>query len=169
LPIKLHLNTNQVLQSASISRHFLDIFSTGLAVGNSHNYYFGRAEADVTTFVTYFCLGMAEAFATVRSRAELASRNSAPEQSVVLRDLGAQQRRALGLFLRIKEVTRNDVAKFFKLPARQAYLLCQRWLRSGFLVIGNPSTKSRTYRLAEQYELLLIDQQHNATGVSRLQ
>ncbi len=75
----------------------------------------------------------------------------------------------MGLFLRMKEVTRNDVARFFKLPARQAYLLCQRWLKSGFLAIGNPSTKSRTYRLAEQYEILLIDQQHHAAGVSRLQ
>jgi Fic family protein len=155
----LHRNGYGLNGIYSLEEYYADNlgdYYSSLAVGNSHNYYFGRAEADVTPFVTYFCLGMAEAFATVRSRAELASRHSASEQSAVLRDLGAQQRRALGLFLRMTEVTRNDVAKFFKLPARQAYLLCRRWLKSEFLVIGNPSTKSRTYRLAKDYETLLV-------------
>lgn len=136
----------------------LDDFYRSLAIGSSHNYDFGRAEADVTPFVTYFCLGMAEAFAAVRSRAEVASRQPAARQVISLRELSVQQRRVLGLFLRMKEVARNDVAKFFKLPGRQAYLLCQRWLKAGFLVIGNPATKTRTYRLAEQYEVLLTEQ-----------
>jgi Fic family protein len=167
----LHRNGYGLNGIYSLEEYYADNLSdyySGLAVGNSHNYYFGRAEADVTSFVTYFCLGMAESFATVRSRAELASRHSTPEQSVVLRDLSAQQRRVLGLFFRMKEVTRNDVAKFFKLPARQAYLLCQRWLKSGFLVIGNPATKSRTYRLAKEYETLLVDSGHEIPGKRRL-
>jgi len=133
----------------------LDRYYAGLAVGDSHNYYFGRAEGDVTPFVTYFCLGMADAFAKVRTRAEEASRLDAADQSPVLRELTPQQRQALGLFLRMKEVTRNDVAAFFKLPPRQAYLLCMRWLKAGFLVIGNSSTKGRSYRLAEVYEGLM--------------
>ena len=127
----------------------------GLAVGDSHNYYLGRAEADVTPFVEYFCLGMADAFAAVRARAESASRVDDLDQSPVLRDLSPQQRQALGLFLRMKEATRNDIATFFKLPPRQAYLLCKRWLQGGFLAVGNPSTKARTYRLARKYEGLV--------------
>jgi len=133
----------------------LDRYYAGLAVGDSHNYYFGRAEGDVPPFVTYFCLGMADAFAKVRTRAEEASRLDAADQSPVLRTLTPQQRQALGLFLRMKEVTRNDVAAFFKLPARQAYLLCTRWLKAGFLVVGNSSTKGRSYRLADEYEGLV--------------
>jgi Fic family protein len=136
--------------AANLSKYY-----EGLAVGDSHNYYFGRVKGDVTPFVTYFCLGMADAFAKVRTRAEEASRQHAPDQSATLRRLSPQQRQALGLFLRMKEVTRNDLAVFFKLPARQAYLLCARWLKAGFLVVGNPSTKSRTYRLAEVYERLV--------------
>jgi Fic family protein len=54
----------------------LDGYYAGLAAGDSHNYYFGRAEADVTPFVSYFCLGMADAFAKVRARAEDASRQN---------------------------------------------------------------------------------------------
>ena len=132
-----------------------DGYYAGLAVGASHNYYFGRAEGDVTPFVAYFCLGMADAFAKVRTRAEEASRLNALDQSPLLRELSPQQRQALGLFLRMKEATRNDVASFFKLPARQAYLLCTRWLRAGFLVVGNASTKGRSYRLADAYEGLV--------------
>lgn len=131
----------------------LEGYYAGLAVGESHNYYAGRAGADVTAFVSYFCLGMADAFATVRARVE--GSDTAPRRSVELRELSAQQRRALGLFLRCKEVTRTEVAAFFKLPPRRAYSLCAKWLRDGFLVVGNPSTKNRTYRLAEAYEGLL--------------
>lgn len=133
----------------------LDGYYAGLATGDSHNYYFGRAEADVTPFVAYFCHGMADAFAKVRTRAETTSRQAGLDHSPQLRQLTPQQRQALGLFLRMKEVTRNDVATFFKLPNRQAYLLCARWLRDAFIVIANPSTKGRSYRLAERYEGLV--------------
>ena len=133
----------------------LDGYYAGLAVGNSHNYYFGRVEGEVTPFIAYFCLGMADAFAKVRMRAEEASQRNDLDQTPVLRELTPQQRQALGLFLRMKEVTRNDMAAFFKLPTRQAYLLCTRWLRDEFIVVENPSTKGRSYRLAEQYEGLV--------------
>lgn len=130
-------------------------YYAALAVGPSHNYYVGRAEADVTPFVSYFCQGMAESFAAVRARAAAASRVAAPDQSAELRTLSPQQRRALGLFLRRREVTRNDVARYFRLSPRPAYLLCVRWLRAGFLIVSNPSTKGRTYRLAPAFEALL--------------
>jgi Fic family protein len=132
----------------------LEQYYSSLSVGKSHNYYLGRAEGDVTPFVTYFCVGMADAFAKVRSRAEHASRQNATDQSSELRTLTPQQRKALGLFTRQKEVTRGQVAKYFNLPDRQAYLLCSRWVKAGFFVIGNTSTKGRTYRLADEYEHL---------------
>jgi hypothetical protein len=131
-------------------------YYSSLAVGDSHNYYFGRVEAAVTPFVADFCIAMADAFAAVRSRAEAASRGTVQDQSQFLRELSPQQRQVLGLFLRRKEVTRNDIATFFRLPSRQAYLLCTRWIRAGFLVVANPSTKSRRYRLAETYEALVM-------------
>lgn len=132
----------------------LDGYYAGLSVGGSHNYYFGRIEADITPFISYFCSGMADAFANVRSRAEEASRRGTSDGAELLRELTPQQRQVLSLFRRMKQVTRNDVAMFFKLPPRQAYLLCSRWLKSGFFGIGNASTKSRTYRLAQQFERL---------------
>ncbi len=135
----------------------------GLSVGASHNYYVGRAEGDVTAFVAYFCMGMADAFAKVRARAEDASRQNAHDRSPILRRLTPQQRRALGLFLRRREVSRNDVAAFFRLPPRQAYLLCARWIEAGFLVVANPSTKARSYRLADEYEPLALSSERPRT------
>ena len=133
----------------------LDGYYAGLSVGPSHNYYFGRAEADVTPFVEYFCVGMADAFAKVRARAEAASRRGEPDQSPVLRTLTPQHRNALGLFRRSRIVTSKDVAAYFKMNPRMARLLCARWAKEGFLAIENASTKGRTYRLADRYESLL--------------
>ena len=127
-----------------------------LAIGPSHNYYRGRAEADVSEFVEYFCVGMADAFNRVRARAEDEVRRGVhPDLGEALLELNPLQRRALGLFRRVPEATRNDVAKFFKFSPRRAYRLCARWLESGFVVIGNPSTKGRTYRLASRFAEML--------------
>ena len=54
----------------------LDDYYASLAVGKSHNYYMGRAEADLTPIVEYFCVCMANAFGKVRGRAENAARQS---------------------------------------------------------------------------------------------
>ncbi len=141
----------------------LDGYYAGLAVGKSHNYYFGRAEGDVTPFVEYFCVGMADAFGKVRERAEEANRRSALDQTPALRALTPQQRQVLGLFLRLRVVTAKDVATYFKSSARSAAILCSKWLKDGFLAIENPSTKGRSYRLAEQYEALVAEQAKEAT------
>jgi Fic family protein len=130
-------------------------YYAGLSAGPSHNYYFGRAEADVTPFVEYFCVGMADAFARVRARAEDAGRSRAADQAPALRDLSPQQRSALGLFRRSRVVTSKDVAAYFRMKPRSASLLCAKLVRDGFLAIENPSTKGRTYRLAERYEALI--------------
>jgi Fic family protein len=129
-----------------------------IAVGPGHNYYQGRAEADVTKFVTYFCTGMADSFAKVRARAEEAGRLGGIDQAPVLRSLSPQQRKALSLFLRTKTVTSKEVAEFFSSSPRAAADLCVRWVDDGFLVVANPSKKARSYQLAERYEALVAAQ-----------
>jgi Fic family protein len=136
----------------------LDGYYAGLAVGESHNYYSGSAQGDVTPFVEYFCVGMAEAFASVRSRAEEANRTRALDRTPILRSLTPQQRQALGLFLRVKVVTTKEFARYFQCSPRAAAYLCRAWVRDGYLAIENPSTKGRSYRLADQYESLVAAQ-----------
>jgi Fic family protein len=133
----------------------LDGYYAGLTVGKSHNYYFGRAEGDVTAFVEYFCMGMAAACAKVRAQAELASRQTQIDQTPALRALAPRQREVLGLFLRSRVVTAKDVAAFFKLSPRSAAALCTKWVKARFLAIENRSKKGRRYRLADRYEALV--------------
>ncbi len=133
----------------------LDGYYSGLALGPSHNYYFGRAEADLTPFMEYFCKAMANAFAKLRLRAEEAHGGSLRDTSRVLRNLTPRQRNALGLFQRTRIATTKDVATYFKMKPRMASLLCLKWVNEGFLLIENPSTKGRSYRLSERYEMLL--------------
>jgi Fic family protein len=123
-----------------------------LSIGESHNYYFGRAEADVTPFLHYFCVAMADSLAKIRSQAEDAERRGEPDQSAVLRELDAQERKALSLFLKTKTVTSSDVAAFFGITGRAASALCRKLVERGFLTMANTSKKARRYQLAEKFE-----------------
>ena len=128
-----------------------------LSVGKSHNYYMGRAEADVTPFLAYFCHGLADSFSKVHSQAERAGRKKSLDQAPQLRSLTAQQRTALSLFVKTKTVSSGEVAEFFQLTPRSAAALCRRWLEANFLIVANPSKKARRYQLADEYDSL-IDQ-----------
>jgi len=145
----------------------LDGYYAGLSIGASHNYYFGRAEADVTPFLEYFCVGMRDAFAKVRARAEEASQAHLPDQSPAFRDLSPQKRNALGLFRRERVVTSKEITAYFKMKPRMATLLCAKWVKEDFFVIDNPSTKGRSYRLADEYESLIASQLQVSTKKKR--
>jgi hypothetical protein len=59
-------------------------------------------------------------------------------------------------------VSSKDVANFFQMKPRMASLLCARWVTEKFLVIENPSTKGRTYRLRDDLESLVTAQSAKA-------
>jgi Fic family protein len=123
-----------------------------LTVGLSHNYHMGRAEADVSGFVEYFCKGMAEAFSIVLARAESFGAPERHEHAALLRELRPLQRQALGLFAQNRVVTSSDLADYLGLSSRQGRELCAKWVEQGFLVVENVSKKARSYRLAERLD-----------------
>ena len=127
-----------------------------LTVDTSHNYYAGRAEADVTGFVAYFCTGMADACAKVRAQAERFRGQETLDQSPLLRDLTAQQRQALSLFMQSKRITAKELATLFNLSPRNAGDVSAKWVRQGFLRVADPSKKARSYQLAPHYEALIV-------------
>ncbi len=135
------------------AEHLQDYYDA-LAVTTSHNYYEGRAEAEVTPFLSYFTLGMADSFAKIRSKAEKAQHRSSPNQTALLRELTPQQQKVLSLFTRMKIVASSDIAKFFKINTRAASALCLKWVDGDFLMVADPSKKSRRYQLTEKYESL---------------
>jgi Fic family protein len=160
------LLTNLILHQGSYGLHgiysleeyyaeHLQGYYDALQVSPNHNYYDGRAHADVTPFLTYFTMGMADSFAKIRSQAEEAHSKGAPDQTPLLRELDAQQRKALSLFAKMKTAASSDIAKFFKISTRSASALCKKWVDAGFLMIADPSKKTRRYQLTEKYEQLI--------------
>jgi Fic family protein len=126
-----------------------------LTVGPSHNYYLGRAEADITRWVAYFIEGMATSFEKVQAQARREADRGGKDQTGLLRTLDARQRRALTLFQEAREVEAKEIGGLFGLKPRSAALLCQRWVEGGFLEVTNPSRKSRRYKLGEAYEAIV--------------
>lgn len=126
-----------------------------LTIGPSHNYYLGRAEADITPWIEYFCKGMADACEKVVQQMERAQQQGASDQSRVLRSLDAQQRKVLELFKESETITTHDVAQLFGFKPRTARSLCQKLVDAGFLIPVTLAKKSRKYALNERYAHLV--------------
>jgi Fic family protein len=135
----------------------LAAYYDALTVGPSHNYYMGRAEADMTQWIAYFIEGMATSFEKVRDQALSEAARGSRDQSALLRNLDAKQRLTLSLFQQSREITAKDIAGLFGYRPRMAALLCQRWVENGFLEISNSSKKSRRYQLDDSYSAILDD------------
>jgi Fic family protein len=150
----LHLGTYDLKALYALEEYYarnLKAYYEALTTGPSHNYYLGRAEADITKWVAYFIEGMAASFEKVRDHALAEAEKGGKDQSKLLRDLDSKQRPALTLFQKSREITARDVAGLFGYKPRTAALLCQRWVEKGFLETTDPAKKSRRYKLGEKY------------------
>ncbi|MGE0006107.1 MAG: Fic family protein [Parvibaculaceae bacterium] len=136
----------------SLDEHYatnLSAYYNALSIGH-HNYYEGRADADVTSFVSYFCDGMDAAFAKIRAVTQKTAAETT-SSSDMFRELDPRQRKLLALFAKQGSATSEDIAKYLKLSQRTVVALCRDWVRSGFLELQNPSRKARSYRLGARY------------------
>ena len=137
----------------SLDQHYardLAAYYKALTVGPSHNYYLGRAEADITGFVDFFCRSMADALGAVRARAA----EAAADDSATLRRLDPRKRLLLELFHSSSTATTAQMASYLGLSARTLNSLAPRWIEEGFLEIADASRRSRSYRLTPPYERL---------------
>ena len=121
-------------------------YYSALDVGDDHNYYMGRAEADITEWIDYFITGMAASFEAVREKMQQSA--DIGDRSDWIRSLDARQRKVLPLFDDWAEITAAQIADLLSLSPRGARALAQKWVQDKFLVIANPSKRGRTYRLA---------------------
>ena len=133
----------------------LQEYYRALSIGESHNYYFGRAEADISQWIIYFCQGMADAFANVRLRALQAGQHAQPDQSGLLRELDQKQRRVLSLFRHSKYITTRDIADLLQVHPRTALNFCHKWIDDGFVIAHGEGNKSRRYELTGKWLQLL--------------
>ena len=156
----LHLHGYDLKGLYSLEEYYsqnLGNYYKALTVGPSHNYYMGRAEADITGWIDYFCGGMADSFEHVKSRAQEAAKAGETDASTWLRKLNPRQRKILDLFRQSETITSQDAADLFVISQRSARNLLSTWAEEGFLIIADPAKKSRKYRLGEEYDHLLHD------------
>jgi Fic family protein len=149
----LHKNGYDLKGIYSLEEYYvknLKGYYEAITIGPSHNYYMGRAEADITKWIEYFILGIKESFENVYNKAKVES--GAKDLTPVLRELDIKQRKILDLFEKQKTITSNDVTLFFNFSPRTARKLLQDWTEDGFLIIADASKKSRKYQLNSNLE-----------------
>lgn len=130
------------------SREVADYYGA-LDVGAHHNYYMGRAEADLTGWLEYFVRTLSAVFdAANREAAKCAGSRMAAEPEE-LRQLDHRARLVLMLFSRRAYIASADVASTLGISERMARVLLARWVNDGWLVMADPSRKARKYTLAE--------------------
>lgn len=124
-----------------------------ISVGPSHNYYFGRAESDITNWVEYFTEGMAFSFEKVVAQMTASNEKREKDHSGLIRTLDPKQRKVLELFKEYNVVTAKQIGNLFGFQPRTSTALCKKWVENGFLEIVDHSNKARKYKLTQQYDI----------------
>jgi Fic family protein len=154
----LHLGGYELKGLYSLEEYYardLGAYYEALTLGPSHNYYEGRAQADITKWVEYFCAGVVESFESVQRRAGEAADSGAQDRSLALRRLNPRQRKALELFKGSTTITSRDIARLFGISERAARNLLVAWVENGFVVVADPAKKSRKYGLASEFSAIV--------------
>lgn len=120
-----------------------------------HNYYDGRATADITPWLVYFLKGMTGVFNAVAQEVSNRAAQGDETDETLLRKLDRRGRIVLGLFSKQNEIKSNDVARVLGLSTRQSRDLLNGWVGQGWLEISNEARKTRAYRLSAEYRRLL--------------
>jgi Fic family protein len=133
----------------------LGAYYESINIGDSHNYYIGRAEAVINKWIEYFIEGMVFSFEKVLKYMIESDKKGISDQSNLIRKLDPKQRKVLELFQDFENITSRQIGELFGFKPRTCAALCFKWVKNGFLVISDPSNKGRKYKLSKQYEVLL--------------
>ncbi len=139
----------------------LQAYYNSLSIGKSHNYYFGREQADITAWIVYFCEGMANTFANVRLKASEAAKGDKSDHRTLLRELDQRQKQVLSLFTKSKYITTREIAELLNIHPRTALNLCKKWVNSDFIIQHGDANKSRRYELADKWLILVYEGFHS--------
>ncbi len=138
----------------SLEEHYardLQGYYRALTTHPHHNYYFGRSEADLTSWMEYFISTLSEVFEAVMQKAQKCAENGRPIEPEALRRFDHRARIVLGLFAKKETITAPEVAEELGLSERMARNLLKDWVNDGWLEIANPSRRARTYSLSAKY------------------
>lgn len=130
----------------------LSAYYDALQTHPHHNYYYGRHEADITSWLEYFINGVAEAFEKVNKQAiKQTTQGFTADKSPLIRELDIKQRKVLELFAEFKEVDSLQISEALNISAQSARALLRQWIAENFLQYANESKKARKYMLGDRY------------------
>ena len=129
----------------------LDSYYNSLTVHKHHNYYQGRAEADLTAWVEYFTFLLSRVFIQAREETLRLVKKGVVREPEKLRQLDHRARNVLGLFAKKDQITAQDAAKVLGVSGRMVRLLLQKWVKDGWLVVEDKANRSRAYGLSAIY------------------
>ncbi len=144
----------------------LEGYYRSLAVHPHHNYYEGRAEADLTPWLEYFAKTLALVFTAAKDEALRYAARGVPAEPEELRRLDHRARTVLALFAKSEQISTSQVAATLGLSERMARLLLNTWVKDSWLVIANPSNRKRAYGLSAVYRQY-IDSLSATNGVEK--
>ena len=129
----------------------LAAYYQSLAIGPHHNYYEGRAEADLTPWLEYFLETLADVFTSAQKEAKGYSARGVSVEPEELRRLDHRARVVLALFAKKEQVTTADVSDVLGLSDRMARVLLGQWVGDGWLIVAQASRRKRAYALSAKY------------------
>jgi hypothetical protein len=129
----------------------LEGYYRALVTHPHHNYYEGRAHADLTPWVEYFTRTLAGVFTATKVEALRYAEQGVAMEPAVVRRLDRRARAVLALFATNEHITTAQVAEVLALSARSARLLLNGWVADGWLVVADASNRRRRYGLSAKY------------------
>lgn len=135
----------------------LGAYYNALTVHSHHNYYEGRAKADLTSWVEYFIRILADVFTVAKEEAQHRAGKGEQIEPEALRRLDPRGRAVLSLFARTERITSADVARTLGLSQRMARNLLRDWVEDGWLEMADTSRRGRAYSLSAIYRQHISD------------
>jgi hypothetical protein len=154
----LHLGGYDLKGLYSLEEYYarnLGAYYEAISIGDSHNYYMGRAGADITKWIEYFVEGMMISFQKVLQHMIKAEKTGEGDHSEILRKLDPRQRKALELFQQFEFITSSQIGDLFGFKPRTSAAICASWVHCGFLKVVDSSNRGRKYGLNDDYVKLV--------------
>lgn len=127
-----------------------------LQLGLSHNYYFGRNDADITLWLEYFLNGLADVYSEAASVVQEKNKELLKVEPDLIRQLDIQQRLLFRqLVFKQDSITITEICKLLNFGERTAREKVKRWIEEGLVQPKDSSAKRiRTIILGANYEHL---------------
>lgn len=133
----------------------LNGYYNALAVHSHHNYYEGRADAELTSWLEYFTKSLSMVFQSVHTEVLTLAKTGGKAEPEALRKLDKRTRAVLGLFLNAETISARDVSNLLGLSDRMTRLLLKEWVDCGILTMKSASNRNRAYLLSAKYRQYL--------------